>query len=172
MVRVMKIAAIPIIVLLMFAASANILLLHFGTFIGQAGHRNTVAVNLCFITVAVLLLLLGVISGVVLHKKAVYCVLVLLCVGIAMFIIGAVGMRDVVRETSDKPVTAEMSDIRIESATGGRDKRLEGTVDGEHIYFMLRGKDRFLAQQIEKSRPTHIKVVYYPSTRRIESVTW
>ena len=167
----MKKIVIPLIFLFILLMMIHIVLLHYGTQIGKEGHRNIILINAFFIAESLLIFAIGLLWGINPEVNRRLYAIAFIVFGVILLIIGTAGMRNILRETPNDLVTEELSDVRIVYAGyHNQDRKLEGTVNGAYSWFMLRGGDKTLAQQIEDSGKTHVTVVYHSSNRRIESI--
>lgn len=92
-------------------------------------------------------------------------------IGIILLVSGIIGIISILREASDELITEKLSDIRIVPAGyHNRSRKIEGMVNGRISWFMMRGADKALAEQIKKSGRKQVTVIYHPSNRRIESI--
>ena len=84
---------------------------------------------------------------------------------------GTIGVIGICRESSDALVTEKLSDVHIVPAGyHNKSRKLEGTVGGKRVWFILRGADRRIAEQIKKNGGKRVTVTYHPSNHRIESI--
>ena len=162
---------ISLIVLLILLIIIHVLLLHFGTQIGEKGRKNVLVQNIFFIVEAVLVFAFSLMWSVFSAKDSKMYALGVAAIGIVLLISGIIGTISVLREASDELITEKLSDIRVAPAGyHNRSRKLEGMVNGRRSWFMMRGADKALAEQIKKSGRKQVTVSYHPSNRRIESI--
>lgn len=141
-----------LIVLLILLITVHVLLLHFGTQIGKKGHKNVVVQNIILIAEAAFVLAFSLMWSVFSAKDSRMYALGVAAIGIILLVSGIIGTISVLREKSDELITEKLSDIRIVPAGyHNRSRRLEGMVNGRRSWFMLRGTDKALAEQIKKA---------------------
>ncbi len=168
----MPIIVIIIVALFIFSLIIHVLLIRFGTHIGEKGHRNVLLQNLFSIIEAFLVLIISWLwimnygsSG-----NRIYAIFTII-IGLILLVSGIIGIKGILRESPEDLVTESLSDIRITPAGyHNQDRKLEGMANGTHSWFMLRGADKALAKSIKESGQDHVTVVYHSSNRRIESI--
>lgn len=157
--------------ILILLITIHVLLLHFGTQIGEKGRKNVFVQNLFFIAEAVLVLAFSLMWSIFSAKDSKIYALGVAAIGIVLLFSGIIGTISVLREASDELITEKLSDIRIVHAGyHNRSRKLEGIANGRRSWFMMRGADKALVEQIKKSGRKQVTVTYHPSNRRIESI--
>jgi hypothetical protein len=159
------------IVLLILFIIIHVLLLHLGTQIGEKGRRNVFLQNVLFIAEAVLFLVFSLMWGTFSAKDSKIYALGVAVIGIVLLISGIIGGTGILREASDELITEHLSDIRVTRAGyHNQARKLEGISNGRRSWFIMRGADKALAEQIKNSGRKQVTVIYHPSNRRIESI--
>lgn len=137
---------ISLIVLLILLITIHVLLLHFGTQIGEKGRKNVFVQNIFFIAEAVLILSFSLMWSVFSAKDSKIYALGVAAIGIILLISGIIGIISILKE-ADELITEKLSDIRIVPAGyHNRSRKLEGMVNGRRSWFVMRGADKALAE--------------------------
>lgn len=127
----MMTVVISMIAILILLITIHVLLLHFETQIGEKGRKNVFIQNVFLIAEAVLILAFSLMWSVFSAKDSKMYALGVAAIGIVFLISGIIGIRSILRETSDKLITEKLSDIRIVPAGyHNRSRKLEGMVNG------------------------------------------
>lgn len=162
---------ISFIALIAVLVIIHMLLIHSGTQIGEKGRKNMLLQDILYIAESVLLFAFSLVWWMLSEPDSKLYALVIAAIGILLLIGGAVGLRGILRESSEDLVTENLTEIRIVPAGyHNQARRLEGMVNGKNSWFMMRGADKALAEKIKKSGRRQVTVVYHPSNRRIESI--
>ena len=87
-------------------------------------------------------------------------------------IYGIIGFCRILNEKQDTLITEKLSNIRVvRTGYHNQNRKIEGIVNEEKRSFILRGKDKALARNINDSNLNYIIIEYHSSTHRIESIT-
>lgn len=167
----MIIIIVSLAVLLILSLLIHVLLIRTGTQIGEKGRRNVLLQNLFCIVESVIIMILSLMWARNSAPNSIFYALGAAAIGFVLLISGIIGLRGVLRESPDDLVTETLLGIRVEPAGyHNQDRKLEGMANGKNSWFMLRGGDKALAEQIKRSGFSQVTVVYHSSNRRIESI--
>lgn len=126
--------------------------------------------SLLGIVVSFLILILGLIW--IMNFEFNYYIYGIIAIGLILLISSIVTFCGILKEKKDDLITEELSNISIVYAGyHNHDRMLKGVVSGENRFFMLRGKDKKIAERIKESNPNYIVIVYHSSNHRIESIS-
>lgn len=158
--------------LAIFITIAHILMIHFGTEIGKEGYRDTFIKNIFFIVEGFLILIISLMAfrNFNLNLKS---LIVCMVVSLMFIIFGIINSYILLTESQDDLITEKITVIRIERAGyHNQDIKIEGVVNEEKRYFILRGRDKKMVKNIKESVDNNIVIVYHPSNQRIESISF
>jgi hypothetical protein len=169
----MEIALFIIIVLVVLFIGGLAVAFDLKTQIGAEGRGNVLEKNFLLICESASVPVIGVLWNDIAAKDDRLYVISIFVVAAALFLNSVVAFVVVLRESEDALITEVLSDVRIIPAgCHNKSRKIEGTVNGKRIWFILRGDDKYLAEEIKKSNIRQVTVKYYPSSCRIESVKY
>ena len=168
----MEIVFIIFVALLIFLLIIHMILLSCATNIGKKGHKNMMIKSLFGIAESLLSFVIVLIWFINFNPSNKAYLVGIAIFGIVLFISNIIILKGLLRETSNNLVTEVLSDIRI-VPTGHyyRALKLEGIANGSRSFFIFRGPDKAIIQQIKESGLNQVTIVYHASNRRIESVS-
>ena len=164
--------AVISIILFCIILMIHIFIIHFGTEIGKDGYRDTFMKNLFYIVEGLLILIISLVS-LKNFKLKLNTLIGAMIVSIVLIIFGIIGSYILLTESQDDIITEKLTNIRIErSGYHNQNMKIEGIVNEEKRYFILRGRDKALVKSIKDNGNNYIIIVYHYSSKRIESISF